>query len=161
MPFAIFQYPPEDEFAFREAMRLLTTRLEGRGKRVVAVSLAECLAEALATEDPVEALIEAEELAGIDATVDTINKALADRTPLDALVASRVPAAADPLRHLVFIHRCGALYPVYRPFPLVEQLMGRLAVPAIVFYPGERDGPTSLRFMGRSEPEHNYRPMIF
>ena len=34
MPFAIFRYPPEDEFAVRKELSLLKTRLEQTGKRV-------------------------------------------------------------------------------------------------------------------------------
>ena len=50
MPYAIFCYPPEDEFAVRQALALLRTRLEQAGKRVTIISLAACLAEALAAE---------------------------------------------------------------------------------------------------------------
>ena len=47
MPFAIFRYSPEAEFAMREEIRLLSTRLEQAGKRVTVISLAECMATAL------------------------------------------------------------------------------------------------------------------
>ena len=47
MPYAIFRYPPEDEFAVRREVTLLRTRLEQAGKRVTSVSLAECMAAAL------------------------------------------------------------------------------------------------------------------
>ena len=43
MPYAIFRYPPEEEFAVRQEIALLRTRLEQAGKRVTVISLAECL----------------------------------------------------------------------------------------------------------------------
>jgi hypothetical protein len=72
-----------------------------------------------------------------------------------------MPATADPLRDIVFILRTGSLFPMYRTFALLEQLQGRVQVPAILFYPGRREGPAGLSFMGVLEPEHNYRPKIF
>jgi hypothetical protein len=47
MPYAIFRYPPEDEFAVRKQLTLLRTRLDQAGKRVTVVSLAECMTAAL------------------------------------------------------------------------------------------------------------------
>ena len=41
MPYAIFRYPPEEEFAVRQEVTLLKTRLEQRGKLVTSISLSE------------------------------------------------------------------------------------------------------------------------
>jgi hypothetical protein len=62
---------------------------------------------------------------------------------------------------VVFIVRAGALFPMYRTSALLEQLMGKVHVPTILFYPGELDGASGLRFMGVLDAEHNYRPKIF
>ena len=86
---------------------------------------------------------------------------LSDYRPLDQLVAEAVPTLSDPARDLCFIVRVGALFPFYRTFSLLEQLKGKIAVPTILFYPGELDGPAGLRFMGVLDAEHNYRPKIF
>ena len=69
--------------------------------------------------------------------------------------------SADPLRDVVFIVRAGALFPIYRTSSLLEQLKGKVHVPAVLFYPGELDGAAGLRFMGVLDAEHNYRPKIF
>jgi hypothetical protein len=162
MPYAIFRYPPEDEFGVRRQVSLLRTRLEQSGKRVTIISLAECLAAALEAEDMgPDALVDAEKSVGLEATVDTIFQILSDYQPLDELVARRIPADADPLRDLVFIVRAGALFPVYRTSALLEQIKGKVQVPAVLFYPGELDGAAGLRFMGVLDAEHNYRPKIF
>ena len=78
MPYAIFRYPPTDEFAVREELSLLITRLEQAGKRITVISLADCLAEAHAAEGiSPEALADAERNTGIDAargeSIDSVN----------------------------------------------------------------------------------------
>jgi hypothetical protein len=162
MPYAIFRYPPEDEFAVRKQLTLLRTRLEQTGKRVTVVSLAECMAAALEARGlDTPTLAQAEKSVGLTTTIETIHEVLSEYEPLDDLVAERLPGDADPLRDIVFIVRAGALFPVYRTSSLLEQLKGKVKVPAVLFYPGELDGAAGLRFMGISDAEHNYRPKIF
>lgn len=162
MPFAIFQYPPEDELAVRGEITLLRTRLEQVGKHVTTISLAECMAEALHAEGlDAQALGQAETSVGLDATIETVHQVLSEYRPLDELVAARLPKDAVPLRDVVFIVRAGALFPVYRTSALLEQLKGKVQVPCVLFYPGELDGAAGLRFMGVLDAEHAYRLRIF
>ncbi len=162
MPYAIFHYPPEAEFELREEVRLLSTRLGNTGKRVTTVSLAECLSAALHSEGiDASSLRETEKATGTAAMIDTIHNILADYRPLVDLVAERLPADQDPLQDVVLLVRAGALFPVYRTHALLEQLQKRLNVPAVLFYPGELEGPTGLKFMGVLDPDPNYRPRIF
>lgn len=162
MPYAIFRYSPEDEFAVRQETTLLRTRLEQAGKRVTSISLSECLFTALRAEGlGPEALTKAEVSAGIDPTVETIHQVLSEYQPLDGLVAARIPKDSDPLRDVVFLVRAGSLFPIYRTSSLLEQLKGKVFVPTILFYPGEMDGAAGLRFMGVLDAEHNYRPKIY
>lgn len=162
MPFAIFRYPPEVEFALREEVRLLATRLEQGGKRVTMISLAERMQAALDREGLTVTRIErAEKSTSIQTMADTIHRVLSSRQPLDGLVAEQIPDAADPARDVVFIKRAGALFPFYRTSSLLDQLAGRVGVPAILFYPGELDGAAGLKFMGILDAEHNYRPKIY
>jgi hypothetical protein len=163
MPYAIFHYPPEVEWAIRGELELLKTRLEqAAGKRVLSISLADCLSDALHAEGlDVDTLAEIEANVGLAPTLETIHEVLGDRQPLDQLVAQRIPGDADPLRDILFIVRAGALFPVYRTSSLLEQLQGKVRIPAVLFYPGDLDGTAGLRFMGVLEAEHNYRPRIF
>lgn len=162
MPYAIFRYPAEDEFAVREEVTLLTTRLEQSGKRVIRISLADCLLQALHAEGmDVNNLTDAESCAGLTATIETIHQVLSSYHPLDESVTAKIPPQADPLRDIVFIVRAGALFPVYRTSSLLEQLKGKVHIPSVLFYPGELDGAAGLRFMGVLDADHNYRPRIF
>ncbi len=162
MPYAIFRYPPDAEFALRQEVTMLRTRLEASAKRVTTISLARCLDEALERSGlTVERIAEAEKMTGVEKMADTIHAVLERRQPLDALVAERLPGDPDPCRDVVFITRAGALFPFHRTSSLLEQLKGQVTVPAVLFYPGELDGAAGLRFMGVLAAEHNYRPKIF
>ncbi len=161
MPYALFHYDPAEEFELRKLVSLLETRLVQRGKRITRISLAECLEEAMVSEAPLEKWFDAERDQGVTTVVETIHAVLAEHRPLVDLVAARMPTAPDPLHDIVFILRTGALFPVYRTFALLEQLHGRVLIPAVLFYPGDLDGASWLRFMGLLDPEHNYRPRIF
>jgi hypothetical protein len=162
MPYAIFRYPPEDEFVVRKEVALLRTRLEQSGKRVTTISLTECMQAALEVEGlSTRTLAYSETTMGIEATIETIHEILSTYRSLDELVAERIPAKADPEHDVVFIVRAGALFPMYRTSSLLEQLKGKVHVPAVLYYPGILDGAAGLRFMGVMDAEHNYRPKIF
>jgi hypothetical protein len=161
MPYALFRYDPDDEFELRRQVTLLETRLTQKGKRVKRISLAECLDEAMRSQRPLDEWFAAEREQGVEAVVETVHAVLSEYSPLVELVAARMPEDPDPTRDLVFIVRTGALFPVYRTFSLLEQLKGRVHVPALLFYPGVLDGAAGLRFMGVLDAEHNYRPKIF
>lgn len=161
MPYALFRYDPHDEFELRKQVTLLETRLSQAGKRVQRISLAECLDEAMLGQRPIEDWAAAECEMGVETVVETVHSVLSEYTPLVDLVAARMPTDPDPLRDIVFILRTGALFPVYRTFSLLEQLQGRVDVPTVLFYPGQLDGASGLRFIGVLDAEHNYRPKIF
>jgi hypothetical protein len=161
MPYAIFRYPAESEFALRAEVTMLRTRLEQAGKRVTMISLAQCLERALAATLSIADLAEAEQKVGLDAAIDTVHEILSEYQPLHQLVVDALPDQPDPLLDIVFITRAGALYPVYRTSSLLEQLKGFVHVPSMLFYPGELDGAAGLKFMGVLDAEHNYRPKIF
>lgn len=161
MPYAIFRYDPEDEFALRQQVSMLETRLSQKGKRVTRISLAECLDEAMRSQRTPDEWYQAEREQGVETTVETIHAVLSDYAPLTNLVVARLPHEPDPRKDVVLILRAGALFPMYRTFSLLEQLKGRIDVPAVLFYPGTLDGAAGLSFMGVLAPEHNYRPKIF
>ncbi len=162
MPYAIFHYSPDAEFELRAELDLLVTRLENAGKRVTRISLAECLMAAISQEGhTAQDMLKEEALTGVATMVDTIHSLLESSQPLVELVAERLPKDQNPLKDVVLLSRTGALFPVYRSHALLEQMKGRITVPAVLFYPGELAGPTGLRFMGVLDPDPNYRPRIF
>ena len=91
MPYAIFRYDPEEEFELRREVGMLVTRLETGGKRVTRISLAECLDEAMRSQQPLEDWFQAEREMGTQTVVETIHNVLSDYAPLVDLVAERLP----------------------------------------------------------------------
>lgn len=91
----------------------------------------------------------------------TLAKALSDnsqlapelRVRLDAAVAS---ASAQP-NGLLLLTDLEALHPYLRINTIEDYLRGRIRHPVIVLYPGQREGKTSLRFLGFYPPDPNYR----
>lgn len=161
MPYAIFRYDPEDEFELRKQVTLLETRLSQKGKRIKRISLAECLDEAMRSQKSPQEWFDVEREQGVETTVETVHAVLSEYSPLVEMVAARMPDDPDPLRDLVFFTRAGSLFPVYRCHTLLEQMHGRLVVPAVLFYPGTLDGAVGLKFMGVVDADPNYRPKIF
>jgi hypothetical protein len=156
LPFAIFCYPPGQEWAMRREVDLLKTRLENDTHRKVAfVSLAELLWQAIDESEGIEAAVELERRAGFEAAQRQIQDYLSDPDwrPLPDLLAERL-AELDPDRHIAFIVRAGALAPnVYRVSKLLDEMKGRTRVPCVLFMPATTEGRSSLRFMGIAENE--------
>jgi hypothetical protein len=156
LPFAIFCYPPEQEWAMRREVDLLKTRLENDTNRKVAfVSLAELLWQAIDESEGLEAVAELERRDGFEAAQLQIQDYLSDPDwrPLPDLLAERL-AELDPDRHIAFIVRAGALAPnIYRVSKLLDEMKGRTRVPCVLFMPATTEGRSSLRFMGIAENE--------
>jgi len=112
MPYALFRYNPEQEYALRKEISLLETRLTQKGKRVVRISLAECLNTAMTAIYPLEAWYDVERSAGTPEVIETISHVLAEMHPLVDLVAARMPSDPDPRRDVVLINRTGSLFPI-------------------------------------------------
>lgn len=156
LPFAVFCYPPEQEWAMRTEIGLLQTRLENATERTVhTISLAELLWQAVDESEGIEAVVNLEGRSGFDAVQEQIQTYLSDPLfrPLPDLLAERL-AQLDPNRHIAFIVRAGALAPsIYRVSALLDKMMGRTRVPCVLFMPATTEGRSSLRFMGIAENE--------
>ena len=156
LPFAIFCYPPEQEWAMRREVELLKTRLEhDTDRNVVFISLAELMWQAIDESEGLDAIADLERRDGFQAAQLQIQDYLSDPDwrPLPGLLAGRL-AGFDPTRHLVFIVRAGALAPnIYRVSKLLDEMKGRTQVPCVLFMPATTEGGASLRFMGIAENE--------
>jgi hypothetical protein len=164
MPLCIFLYDPAAEFGLRQELSLLKTRLEQRGKRIISISLMDCMIEALENAGVTPSdLVENETMLGRNGhktVAQTIHQVLSEYSPLDQLVLSKVPDDADPHRDILWLTRAGSLYPCYRTSTLIEHFQAKLEIPGVLFYPGEIIPPAGLSFMAVHEAEHNYRAKI-
>jgi len=155
LSFAIFCYPPQDEWTMRNALRLLKTRLENKLERkIVFVSLADLLWQAIDESEGMEAVTALEQDSGFDAAQLQVQDYLSDPDwrPLPDLLVEQL-AKLDADKHLAFIVRAGALAPnLYRVSKLLDEMKGRTQVPCVLFMPATTEG-ASLRFMGIAENE--------
>ena len=156
LPFAVFCYPPEQEWTMRREVDLLKTRLENDTRRkIVFISLAELLWQAIDESEGIEAITAMEQREGFEKAQEQVQDYLSDPDwrPLPDLLAERMDGL-DPDRHIAFIVRAGALAPnIYRVSKLLDEMKGRTRVPAVLFMPATTEGKTSLRFMGIAENE--------
>ena len=156
LPFAVFCYPPDEEWNMRLEIERLKTRLEkDTARTVVSVSLAELVWQAIEESEGLEAVARLEQRSGFDAAQRQIQDylSLAEWRPLPDLLAKRLEGLTAE-HHLVFLTRAGALSPnIYRASKLLDEMKGRTAVPCVLFLPAATEGRASLRFMGISENE--------
>ena len=149
MPFAIFRYPPRDEFRLRKQLRLLAITLDQeQGRNVSFVSLARLVWEAVRAHGGSDYLFRTESARGFRAGQEHVNHLLtsADFMPAaDALLARM--AVLDPERDIVFLMRAGGFAPgIFRVSALLDGLHRHTKVPVVLFYPGSARVGTDLRF---------------
>ena len=165
LPFAILRYDPREEWDVRRKARLLAARLEEAGKKVVTISAARLLWEAIDASEGMGAVVELEKERGFEAAQRQVNVYLSDPDwqPLAGLVVKRL-AGLDPRTHVAFLMRAGAMAPaIYQMSRLLDELQGRTRVMTILFYPGTLEGVIGLRFMGLKDREAvgNYRVKVY
>lgn len=140
----------------RREMRLLKTRMEkDTGRRIVFISLAELLWQAVDESEGMNALTQKERDEGFDAAQLQAYDYLSDSDwrPLPDLLAEKLQNL-DANKDLVFICRAGALAPdIYRVSTLLDQMKGRTRVPCVLFMPATSDDSDGLRFMGLTVQE--------
>lgn len=173
LPFAIFRYDPyepdEQEFKVRNEILRLATRVKDKtGKRVNLISFATIYWNAIKSSEPdaLETLAEFEQERGFREAESQVHTFLTDSdySPLpDSILSLIDDKQLYPDQDIVFLLRASVFAPTsYRVSSLLEQLIGRLRVPTILFYPGVWQG--SLNFLnlhGENEPLGSYRVKIY
>ncbi len=169
LPFAIFRYDPthpnEGEWKVRREMHLLATRIQNStGKHVHPLSMAKFYWQSIEESEGVEEIVELERTRGFVIAEEQVSTYLSDPDwrPLPELLAEATNGMS-PERDIVFLYRAGVFAPSsYRLSSLLEQMLGQMTIPAVLFYPGTWRG--SLNYMGlRSdeEPLGSYRVKIY
>jgi len=169
LPFAIFRYDPsrpdENEWLVRREITHLATRVHNTtGKMVHLLPLSRLYWQSIAESEGLEAIVALERERGFLAAERQVSDYLADpdwRSLPDLLVEAT--AGLKPATDILFLYRAAVFAPATsRISSLLEQVMGRVTIPAVLFYPGTWRG--SLNFLGlRSdeEPLGSYRVKIY
>jgi Domain of unknown function (DUF1788) len=169
LPFAIFRYnpwiPDEGEWKMRREIQNLSVRIENAtGRTVHMLPLSTLFWRSIEESEGLETLVELERERGFEAAQTQVSVYLSDPDwrPIPALL-TEATAHLDPNRTFVFLTRCAVFAPsMYRLSSLLEQMMGKTKVPAVLFYPGSWRG--SLNYMdlkSDEEPLGSYRVKIY
>jgi hypothetical protein len=169
LPFAVFRYDPslpdEGEWKMRREVQNLAVRVENAtGRKVQVLSLAKLFWRSIEESEGLDTLVQSERDRGFEIAQEQVNVYLSDPDyrPLPDLLAEEM-AHLDPNRSFVFLTRCAVFAPaIYRVSSLLEQMMGKTKVPAVLFYPGSWRG--SLNYMNLKsdeEPLGSYRVKIY
>lgn len=174
--FAIVQYSPEHEYAMRAEVQRLVSELEAKGWFVLTIDLQKLLLDRIRSQpDEWAEKVIAMETRMAERQLDRgLNYLKSKLLPLvegpEGLAGDcrrliqdfvqKHPEKAD--QTLVLIGRAGGLYPFFRSSSLLRHLDGQTGnVPVVLLYPGTKQGPTSLSFMGVLNPDSDYRPRIY
>lgn len=169
LPFAIFRYDPntedENEWRMRKEIQHLKVRVENTtGRRITLLPLSTLFWQCIEESEGIATIIELEKMRGFEAAHDQISIYLSDPDwhPLPDLL-KKATAQMNPTKDLVFLTRSSVFAPsMYRISSLLEQLMGKTKVPAVLFYPGSWRG--SLNYMNMKSDEQplgSYRVKIY
>lgn len=174
--FAIVQYRPEHEYAIRTEVQRLVSELEAKGWFVLTIDLQKLLLDRIRSQpDEWAEKVIATERRTAERQLDRgLNYLKSKLLPLvegpDGLAGDCKRLIQDFVRNhpdkadqtLVLIGRAGGLYPFFRSSALLRHLDGETGnVPVVLLYPGTKQGPTSLSFMGVLNPDSDYRPRIY
>jgi hypothetical protein len=174
--FAIVQYSPEHEYAMRAEVQRLVSELEAKGWFVLTIDLQKLLLDRIRSQpdDWSEKVIAMETRMAerqLDRGLNYLKSKLlplvegpeglaGDCRRLIQDFVQKHPDKAD--QTLVLIGRAGGLFPFFRSSALLRHLDGQTGnVPVVLLYPGTKQGPTSLSFMGVLSPDSDYRPRIY
>jgi hypothetical protein len=174
--FAIVQYSPEHEYAMRAEVQRLMSELEAKGWFVLTIDLQKLLLDRIRSQpDEWAEKVIAMETRMTERQLDRgLNYLKSKLLPLvegpEGLAGDcrrliqdfvqKHPDRAD--QTLVLIGRAGGLFPFFRSSALLRHLDGQTGnVPVVLLYPGTKQGPTSLSFMGVLSPDSDYRPRIY
>ena len=167
LPFAIFRYDPTEEWVVRREIQLLATRIKNTTrKNVHKLKLSKLYWKSIEESEGVAALIQYEQEYGFAPSEDQIRTYLSDPDwrPLPRLLLEEISQLKlDPKKDLLFLYRAAVFAPSsYRLSSLLEQMMGQLRIPAVLFYPGTWRGSLNyLDLRTDEEPLGSYRVKIY
>ncbi|MFK5914598.1 MAG: DUF1788 domain-containing protein [Woeseiaceae bacterium] len=181
-PFALFQYPPHEEFKMRASLVELLESLRNERWSILNIDLFATFIELLSIEEDgelIEALIEEEKLQyhahkkdytfPINVLQNSLDVIFKDQDKYSKLVLDKIAektqqsleTTGNEKKTVIFLSRIGGLFPFYRTSSLLRYLDNGVKVPTIVLYPGERTEKYYLSFMGEMDADRDYRPRIY
>lgn len=142
--------------------KILTTwkvKLEKDGWEVQCFSIAAQLQQVWAEDPrrPLWLMSEGNQPDDLRKTSDSLANALENGALIQKALESLLSSLEGKNKPIVLVTDLEALHPYLRIGAIESQLQGKFRVPTVFFYPGTREGKTSLKFLGFYPPDGNYR----
>jgi hypothetical protein len=158
-PFFYFAFDPRETLEVRSRLPAWEGRLRNAGFDVERVSFADLIWDLVDASGRWEAWLEAEP----DAELEQVNAAIADVLGSGDRLVERVGeivGRSEP-RSVALFTETELLHPYFRVGTLENRLHDdRIRRPTVVFYPGRRDGQSSLRFLDLYSGISHYRATV-
>jgi hypothetical protein len=132
--FHIFDYPPEQEMAVREAVTMIEKHFAKSGAvRIVTINLFDVLLDVLKGRKVLDAVLKSETKWGPKATKSKVDPILNK-----SLIAEEVLRRAGDEFDVLLLTGVGSAYPLIRTHEILNNLHDKLdRKPLVVFFPGE------------------------
>jgi hypothetical protein len=156
-------YSARDMLEMKKSMKVLISRLALDGWSTSVLSLAEVVNDVLQNDSDRAILLEAEKSYLQEGDITSINESLrsiligSGSDKVTARILATIDSLKDQERAILLISDIEALHPYIRIGAIEQKLQGRCPLPVVIFYPGERTGTSSLKFLGIWPDDGNYR----
>lgn len=153
--FYIFDYPPEEELAVRDHVKVILAQLAKKRPdlRVRHINLFELIVNYLKERNLLEKAFILQQQKGDDALKKALAAPLNETKVAHAFVAEAQPEDAD----MVIMTGVGSAWPLLRSHTLLNNLHALMEkTPLVMFYPGVYDGQ-GLNLFGCLEDRNYYR----
>jgi len=167
-PIYYMVFPVEEILAVKRETKAWIAKLENKGWSVVQFSFADAISSILQNHRFRNAWLRGEELllpsskgaispSALADIVKTLTKALTDGGELLNMVREKVAEAATRSNGILLLTDIESIHPYLRMNTIEAKIQEEVHTPVVVFYPGSREGKTSLRFLEFYPPDPNYR----
>jgi hypothetical protein len=171
-PFYYLVFPVAGILEVKRQTKAWTAKLSRDNWNVVPLSMADAVESVLQGHKLRKSWLSGEkrllaqsEKARVPVNFRDINKTLANALVeggcLQGLIDEKLKAAEARTQGLLLLTDLEALHPCLRINHIESKLRGRALCPVVIFYPGKREGRTSLRFLEFYPPDPNYRSEHF
>jgi len=150
-------FAPRRILDVKRRIKAWKVRLERDEWTVEVLSLARALDEFFSSHPLRPLWLEGETSASVRDINETLRAALVDAETVERAVMAAQEKLQGRERPLLLVTDVEALHPYLRIGAIEQRLQGRIRMPMVILYPGERRGQSSLSFLGIYPEDGNYR----
>ena len=164
-PIYYLVFPVSEILLAKRKLKLWKSQLELQNWDVVVCSMQKLVQDVFQNDKHRAIVLEGEkkELANLNEGIQTeaiikqLKETLTEGTEIIHNIQAALKEACSKDKGILIITDLEALHPFMRINSIEAKLQGLVGCPVVVFYPGKREGRTSLRFLEFYPPDPNYR----